>query len=165
MKIIRTALLAGALLAPQTALGQPLDRYENRWDRREGYLDRQTDLGPADRYEDRWDRRENRWDRRDLTGYGANYQPGYGLDYRPGYYPPRPGYYYPPAAGYYGSNADYAAVPARPVYPVQPIAPVARPGYDYYACQATYAVTRGRWVWNGWRWVMATRRDVVTGRC
>jgi hypothetical protein len=155
MKMIRTALLAAALLAPQPALTQPLDRYENRWDRREGYRDHQADLGPADRYEDRWDRRENRWDRRDLTGYGANY--------RPGYYPPRSGYYAP---RYYGSNAYYAPFPpSRAVYPVQPIVPAAGPGYDYYACQATYAVTKGRWVWNGWRWVLVTRRNVVSGRC
>lgn len=141
---IRQALLIVVLLAPQAALAQPRDRAENRMDRREDYRDYGTNLGPGDRYEDRWDRRENRTDRRDLTGYGANY--------RPGYYPPSPGYY-PPAPGYYPPGPGYLPAPGYP------------PASDYYSCEATYTVTTGRWVWNGWRWVLVKRRVVTRGRC
>ena len=60
--------LAISLTAPAFAHGPkgiPLDRVEDRIDRREDIRDRRVNLGPVDRIEDRFDRVENRSDRRD----------------------------------------------------------------------------------------------------
>ncbi len=70
--MLRIALTAGviglglAAGAADAADGNLIDRIEDRIDRRESYIDRQTDYGRLDRIEDRLDRREDIRDRRGL---------------------------------------------------------------------------------------------------
>ncbi len=59
-----TAIVLGLSLTAADA--GPLDRLEDRIDRRESIIDRQTDNGPLDRLEDRVDRVESIADRRGI---------------------------------------------------------------------------------------------------
>ena len=65
-RILLTAsvIALGFSVTPSNAAdGNIIDRIEDRIDRRESYIDRQTDLGRRDRIEDRLDWLEDRADR------------------------------------------------------------------------------------------------------
>lgn len=65
-----SAVFLGFAIFAQDANAGPrdrmADRVEDRIDRRESHIDRQTDNGRLDRLEDRWDFRESRLDRRGI---------------------------------------------------------------------------------------------------
>ena len=62
--LVATAIPTGAEAGPR----ERLDRIEDRIDRRESIIDRQTNNGPLDRLEDVVDRREDIRDRRGFDG-------------------------------------------------------------------------------------------------
>jgi len=75
MNMTHSVLALALLAAPAFAdaphgidRGGVLDRVQDRIDRRESYVDRQTDNGVLDRVEDRNDRREDIADRRGFAG-------------------------------------------------------------------------------------------------
>ena len=73
MRTVKLCVI-GALALPflaAPALAGPLDRWEDRIDRRESYIDRQTNNGVLDRIEDVVDRRESVRDRRGFDGPSA----------------------------------------------------------------------------------------------
>ncbi|WP_159808189.1 hypothetical protein [Litoreibacter roseus] len=69
--ILAFAMTLPALSPAFADNGGPLDRLEDRADRRENRIDRAVDNGPLDRLEDRVDRREDRRDRLGIKGSRA----------------------------------------------------------------------------------------------
>lgn len=70
--VLVIAAVLGILALPAAAADftprEKLDRLEDRIDRRESFIDRQTDNGWRDRVEDVIDRREDYFDRRGYAG-------------------------------------------------------------------------------------------------
>lgn len=64
--VTTAAICLGLVVTAQDAEAGPLDRLEDRIDRRESIIDRQTNSGPLDRIEDRVDRLESIADRRGI---------------------------------------------------------------------------------------------------
>jgi Ni/Co efflux regulator RcnB len=103
LTLAAVAAVAGPMAATTTAVAQPRDHREDRWDRREDRRDGRYDGGRWDRREDRWDRREDRWDRREDRWNRGRHN---------GYYYNNRWYYGPPPTAYYSSpyyRPGYAA--------------------------------------------------------